>query len=351
MDNVGEKTHSILGASSSHRWLACPGSIRLSAGLPNPSSVYAQEGTAAHELAEKCLREDCDAASRIGTVITVDGHIYIVTEEMAASVQVYLDVVREAYADAGLNASMMIERKFDLSWLHPGLFGTNDAMVGQSFGLLQVFDYKHGAGVAVDVEKNSQLMYYGLGAIKGEAYEEVELVIVQPRAFHPGGPVRRYRMSVTDLMKWAFGVLIPGAKATEAPDAPLCTGHHCKFCLATAVCPAQKDQAYAVAKGAFADKKAPPPPESIPLPELKRILDASDMVEAWLKSCRAYAFGLLDTGRVLPEQLGYKIIAGRASRSWRDEGRAQETLATFLDEEAYSKKLITPAQAEKLLGG
>ena len=43
---MADKPHAILGASSSHRWLACPGSIRLSAGMPGTSSVYADEGTA-----------------------------------------------------------------------------------------------------------------------------------------------------------------------------------------------------------------------------------------------------------------------------------------------------------------
>jgi hypothetical protein len=47
--------HSPLGASSMERWQNCPGSIRLSRGIPNTESVYAQEGTKAHELAERIL--------------------------------------------------------------------------------------------------------------------------------------------------------------------------------------------------------------------------------------------------------------------------------------------------------
>ena len=55
------RAHAKLSPSSAYRWIACPGSIRLSAGIPDTSSVFAEEGTAAHELCELCLRDRTDA--------------------------------------------------------------------------------------------------------------------------------------------------------------------------------------------------------------------------------------------------------------------------------------------------
>jgi len=52
--------HHPLGASGASRWLACPGSVRLSADLPDPGSAYAEEGTLAHQLAEVCLSQHVD---------------------------------------------------------------------------------------------------------------------------------------------------------------------------------------------------------------------------------------------------------------------------------------------------
>ena len=49
-------THAILSASSSSRWLACPPSARITAELPETTSIYAEEGTMAHALAEKTLK-------------------------------------------------------------------------------------------------------------------------------------------------------------------------------------------------------------------------------------------------------------------------------------------------------
>ena len=353
-----DKPHAILGASSSHRWLACPGSIRLSEGLPSISSAYAEEGTVAHELAEECLCLAVDASAWISMEgrkrLTAEGNEYEVTDEMVEAVQVYLDVVRQELAGAGEGAELKVEQRFHLDWLCPGLYGTNDAAVCQPFGTLKVFDYKHGAGVAVEAERNSQLLYYGLGAAYGDAYEDVELIIVQPRAYHPDGPVRRYRLTIDELFEWGQTVLKPGAEATEAPDAPLVAGEHCRFCPAKAVCPKQHENALAVAKEAFAPvPQSPPAPDALTHDDLRRIMDAAGMVEAWLSAVRTHVRSLIENGLAQPEELGYKLVAGRASRKWKSEDEAEKALKSLLDDpdEAYVRKLLSPAQAEKLLKG
>lgn len=352
------RTHSVLGASSAHRWLACPGSIRMSEGIPKTTSVYAEEGTAAHTLAERCLHAKNNATDCVGVVIiTKNGRTFKVTEEMAEAVQVYLDLIRKERAEAGAQAEFMVEQKFRLDWLRPGLFGTNDAMIGRPFGTLTVYDYKHGAGVAVDAEDNVQEMYYGLGAIKdpktAAAYEDVELVIVQPRAVHRDGAIRRHKMSVDDLLKWGYEVLLPGAKATDDPNAPVVAGDHCKFCPAMAICPAQKAKAMTVAAGVFDPVvKLPPSPEAMSLADVKHVVDVADMVEGWLNSCRAYLRTLLESGKATSAELGYKLVQGRATRKWTSEDEAEKWLTAMLDDEAYvPKKVISPAQAEKIIKG
>ena len=51
------EVHAILSASSSKRWLNCTPSARLEQNFPNESSVFAEEGTAAHALGEYKLRK------------------------------------------------------------------------------------------------------------------------------------------------------------------------------------------------------------------------------------------------------------------------------------------------------
>lgn len=353
LSSAKNKPHSILGASSAYRWLACPGSVRLSAGMPKSTSIYAAEGTAAHELAEMLLRDGRNAAEMIGAIIEVEGSAFTVTEEMAEAVQMYLDVVRgDLAAEGGGKNALRIEHPFKLDWLYEGMFGTNDSTI---FGrnIIRVYDFKYGAGVVVDAEDNVQMMYYALGAIHDTSYKEVELVVVQPRATHSDGPCRRFRLSAASLSRWANEVLVPGARATENPDALLSFGEHCRFCPAIARCPLQKDRAYEVAKQAFSEVPvALPTPDTMLPTALKKILDATAMVETWFNACKLYARTLLETGRMTPEELGYKLVAGKINREWKDPKEAQEWLEMLLSEDAFvPKKLVSPAQAEKVLKG
>ena len=51
----GSRAHATLSASSSHRWLMCPPSVKLSEQFEDKLSVYAEEGTFLHELSEMKL--------------------------------------------------------------------------------------------------------------------------------------------------------------------------------------------------------------------------------------------------------------------------------------------------------
>src|SRR6202034_1016723 len=205
--------HSVLGASSSERWLECPGSIRLSEGMPNSSNKYAREGTAAHEVASTCLLSGKDAISMLGKTITVEKEEIEVTEDMCEAVQIYLDAVRKVIDEYEFeDFDLQVEVKFDLSHIYKGMFGTCDA-VGYlpAIRKLAVFDYKHG-WVSVDSEKNPQTMYYALGALTGKhnrPVEEIELVIVQPRS--TGEPVKPWTCDVLEIMDFRAD-LLAGAK-------------------------------------------------------------------------------------------------------------------------------------------
>lgn len=330
--NAPLPAHSKLGASSAHRWMACPGSVRLGSGLPDQSSKYAEEGTRAHEHAAECLANDLDADVAHGL-------------EMAEAVQVYLDTVR---GDAGDTAPLRyIEQKFHLKEVHPDLFGTADCVqVWPKQKFMRVYDYKHGAGVAVEVEDNEQLKYYALGALitYGKPITEVELVIVQPRCPHAGGQVRRHRFKAFELMDFE-GDLVKAAKATEAPDAPLKLGEHCKWCKAAALCPEAKKKAQAAAKIEFAADKPYDPAE------LAEALALAETLDSWVTSVRAFAYGEATHGRTPP---GWKLVDKRPSRKWKaDEHTIETELSriglTVLD--IYEPREVkSPAQIEKVIG-
>lgn len=333
--------HSQIGASSMHRWAACPGSVRLSAGIVSKSSKYAEEGSDAHALGALCLKEQSAPGFYIGEDLDEDGRQFTVTDEMAEAVQVYVQHV-ESLTLGGKN-TFMVEHKFDLTSVYPGCFGTADCVVWDAKEkMLHVVDYKHGAGIPVDVADNPQLQYYGLGALitAGFPAKKIKLTIVQPRCDHPGGPVRSWDIDAIDLLDFRAD-LIQFAKATEDPNALLAPGDHCRFCPAAALCPALEERSQALAKVEFTATVPYDPAK------LKLALDSLPEIEARVKAVREFAYAEAEAGRAVP---GYKLVAKRATRKWRDEGAVIDKLQKEIGDDLFEpRKLKTPAQMEKLV--
>jgi hypothetical protein len=330
--------------------MECPGSIRLTEGIDDVPSIFAAEGTAAHDLAARHLAAQTDAFDSIGEKILVAGHMeaFEVDEEMMDAVQVYLDCVNTDKTPAD---ELYVEHRFSLESVYPGMFGTSDAVLLQpKQRLLRVYDFKYGKGVAVEAENNPQLTYYGLGsALVFQGFDEIELVIVQPRALHPKGPIRRWRMSVLDLLEFQADLQI-AAQKTEDPNSALKAGDHCQFCLAKGFCPELKAAAQSAALIEFTAMGAntPAAPNFLTPEQIALLLRQSDIVEQWINAVREFAHAALTSGERIP---GWKLVAKRANRVWRDELDAAMTLHALgvPEERIYIKKLVSPAAAEKLV--
>lgn len=356
--------HAVHGASSSKRWMACPGSIAASEGLPDKTSFYAQEGTAAHEVVEMVLAGDFpDAFALVGETIDVDqddpeSALILVTEEMTNACQVMIDFVLETFAAAveeDPDTEMWLERSFNLEKIKAPapMFGTADVTIwSPNLKHLQVIDYKHGQGVVVEVVENSQVMYYGLGATVevGTLPEEITVSIVQPRAPHDDGPCRSYTFGRDRLIAFK-DELFAAVERTLEEDAPLVAGDHCKFCKALAGCPAQRQLATDTAMVAFDIEPEPQMPTvgSLSMEDLSMVLTNASHVMNWLREVESHALTLMEDGVEVP---GHKLVRGRAgNRGWTDPEAAGKYLAGkgLKVDERYNKKLISPSQAEKKL--
>jgi hypothetical protein len=350
--------HSKLGASSMYRWAACPGSVALAATLPPaPTSSYADEGTRAHEIAARVLETGWWTDKDNPKADDVD-------DETRTAIIVYLDAVAAAFRPW---CKRLIEHRFDLSKVYPGCFGTGDCIVyDPKTGTLYVFDYKHGQGIPVEVvgkdgKPNPQLMYYGLGALMTTDFKvnRVVLTVVQPRCNHPDGPVRSVTIPVMDMLDFAAD-LVTYAKATEAPNAPLNSGEHCRFCPAAGVCPKLGEVAQKVAKDDFmnqieaADIAGAPIEGAYDPKRLAETLSQLTTLENYIKAVREFAYSEAQQGRCPP---GWKLVDKRASRKWRmDDGEERlvshlQNATMFKKEALYDKpSLLTPPALEKILG-
>lgn len=355
MTLVPEKLHAELGASVAHRWMACPGSVQLSRGRPTYDNEHSIRGTVAHHMIEKCLKEGIKPKVFLGT--TIDG--IEVDEDLVEGVSVFLDAVAPTLKIPG--AMSWPERKFSLNKLNPPgpMFGTSDLPVLiPSMRTLAVYDYKNGYEI-VEARNNPQLKYYALGAVLDLEDElgrldidTITLTIVQPNAFHPAGVVRHDTISYVDLLDFA-GELIDAARKTLEPDAPLVAGPHCKYCPASAICPAQRDYTQETAQLVFAEaESAPPAPETLTPDALAFIMSRLPQLEQWAADVRQHAQHLLERGDITPEVLGQKLVEKRPTRRWVSETQVERFLRDkgYADEEIFSQKLKSPAQVEKLMG-
>lgn len=354
MSQHSVRAHAKYSCSGASRWMACPGSVKLSEGLPKPpDSPYAEEGTRAHECLEKLLAHK---GAGITQLITKLKKKYPM--EMVDHVQdTYFKLLDMANADGLESGDLLVEQRVSLEFLAPEMFGTVDTGITQPFGRLTVADFKYGAGVAVDPEENKQLLLYALGLAHQSDYNfsEVRLVILQPRAFHKDGPLREWTCSMDELLAWRDKFSAAIAEC-EAPNPKLCPGDHCRWCTAKSVCPELSTKAFKDAQLDFAAVTAPEsvgtevvtmkPASELAPEDLGRILTASVKIKKWLAEVEAKAYAACERGAHVP---GWKLVAKKALRSWTDVEKSTNEAWKEFGEDAFSKpELLSPAQLEKV---
>ena len=336
------RAHARLSASGAHRWMACPGSVALEEEIPESTSDFAEHGTAAHELAERCLIDDVQADHFAGQLFNG----FEADNEMVEAVQVYLDYVR------ALPGTRFVEQRVDFSPWVPDGFGTCDYLVIDG-NKATVVDLKYGRGVRVDAERNPQAMLYALGAMNDYEYlfDEIEafnLVIVQPRLDH----ISEWEVSRDELL--LFGEEAKArAEEVSKEKAPLHPGEtQCKFCRVKGTCRALAEHNLSLISEGFSSIEEPLKLRDVTRltnQDISTILPKIKQVTDWVRAVEAYAHAELEQGHEVP---GYKLVEGISKRAWRDEEEAEKALRDIKLRVAdiLTKKLVSPAQVEKLLG-
>lgn len=352
--------HAQLSPSAASRWLNCPGSVALCANLPDTAGDAAALGEAAHALAEYCLKNDTVAALYRGRTVRGKGQLFPVDEDMVSAVQVYLNEVRSNLVFGG---KLDVEVKGTMAPVVNECWGTCDARILlPDEHKLVVIDYKHGAGISVEAENNPQLMLYAAMQVialpPAVEIEDVEIVVVQPRCYHPEGSVRSWTVKKDQLLAWVEKVIVPGAQRALEPNAPLvpdpCQPGYCRFCAAakTHTCPALRQASQALAKKAFASCPQVGRVVSLASPnqlsdeQLAAAMAMENYLKDWFAEVRTVALQKAERGAKFP---GNKLVRKKRSQQWTDEGEAAAMLIKRGGIDPYKKTLVTPNQAKEKL--
>jgi len=322
----------IVGGSTAKRVMACPGSVALVDTMPpQPSSSYADEGTLLHDMIAKVLDTDTDPYDLIGTKYAD----IVLTEEL---VEDKLVPALRALDEIDPRGEMdyAVESRVGFGDFLPDVFGSTD-FLGRIGDRAVVLDWKFGNGVAVEVEENSQLLFYAAAAIRTketawafEGAKEVELIIVQPPS------VKRW-VTTIERVKQFEEQLSQAVKVAMTPSAPMASGDHCKWCAAKPVCP--------IMTGAV-DRALKVKMEALPIDQIAHYLEQAPLIEAFIKDLQQLAHGLLEEGQKVP---GWKLVNKRAMRQWTNEDKAVAFLTSVGVEAWAEPKPLSPAQAEKAL--
>ncbi len=339
--------HSRLGASSSHRWMNCPGSVKLCEAVPDKGSSYAEEGTLAHSLAELIINYNLGRIKKTEfnkEMKKIQGSQYY-SQEMQDYIKDYTERVWElmnAAKSISKDAVLLTEQRLDFSEWVPDGFGTGDVVIVYD-RVIHIIDLKYGKGVGVSAEENPQLMLYGLGALSSYDMlydiEKVILTIIQPRL----DSISTYETTAAELLEWGEKKVRPAAEETLKDDAKCVAGEWCRFCKVKAVCRARKDAMTELAKMEFSD------PRLLEDYEIGEVLRLADQLTAWAGDVKDYAQEEAEKGKKWD---GWKLVEGRSNRKYSNEAKVAETLKEAGYDEAllYEKKLYGITAMEKIVG-
>ena len=329
--------HSEKGPSSSSRWIHCPPSAKLCAGLPDSSSSFAKEGTDAHALCEYLLNTAVgrDSENPVENLTYYNSEM----QECAEGYRDYCMELNEQAKQSCKDPVLLVEQKIQYERFVKGGFGTADCII-LADGTLNVVDFKYGMGVEVSAKGNTQMRIYALGALEifDALYDinKVQMTIYQPRKQN----VSVDEISRDELYQWAEQVLKPAAIAAEEGTGEYDTGEWCRFCKAKQICRKRAEKNLELASYDFA------PPPTISDTEIVVILEKVDALVAWANDMKEYALQEAISGK---EWAGMKLVEGRSVRKYVNE-QAVAAAVVKAGFEPYGKKLFTITEMQKQLG-
>jgi len=333
--------HARLSPSAGERWLVCSVAPEREAQFPDTTNDAAEEGTAAHALAEVCLKAGISAHAPT----MPKGYEKWDNYEFRCYVQEYLDLVRSKMT---ATSTLFVEQKLNILPEFE-IWGTADAVIVDGH-TLKIVDLKFGRGVLVDADDNAQLGLYGWGGfdtlawLASEDIQFIEVTICQPRRNNVVSKV----FSAEELTAW-IKEQIPKARAAFRGSGQAVPGAHCKWCRCRNVCKERAE--YNLATAAFdfdmvADPECEPAdPTRLTEEQLVAIFKRLPTLEKWMKDIETHVAALAKEHPVE----GLKWVAGRNMRYITDQTAAASMLEVAGINPYGERKVLGFGELEKVV--
>lgn len=362
--------HAELSASSSSRWLNCTAAPRFEDNFPDETSEYAEEGTLAHQFSEIAAQYNFNLITKRkkNSQIKKLQKEPLYKDEMLTTSEFYAQYLFDKSLTFAQKPYVALEVRVDFSDYVPEGFGTCDCiMIGGD--TLHITDYKHGKGVPVSAEGNSQMRLYALGALKkyflifGASIKKVSMAIVQPRITED---VSEETLTVEQLIEWGNWVK-PIAEKAYYGMGEFHSGSWCRFCKGRAVCKARAENYTALEdfkdfdiEGKLSEADVLVREDAICLgAEVPGVLSDAEIGDLlirgaelvqWYGDLKSYALGAILDGKEIP---GWKAVEGKSDRAFTDENAAIQKLkdSGYEEEKLYKpKEALSLSNLEKLVG-
>ncbi len=330
--------HSLIGGSSLKRAMECPPSVRLTEGYEDEGSIYAKEGSFAHLILEKKIKE------RYG--IPFDEEIEETEfdiEEINECTDVAVNYVSEIYERLkaeGKHPFIASEVLVDFSDVVPEGFGSSDIVIVYDGGIY-VLDYKHGKGAEVSCERNPQLMIYSYGSLLmfEPLYDikEINMVIIQPRVNN----ISEWSCSKDELVAWANEEVKPKTALAYEGKGEFKCGSWCQFCKARHECKHRANEMLKL-EGYKEQNK-----DLLSIEEIAEILTKIDDLVSWGNDIKEFALSESLKGVHYP---GFKLVEGRSNRKYTDENEVIKTLQDNGLDPFDEPKLLSITELTKRIG-
>lgn len=307
------------------RLVSCPGSKKIQQAYPDAGGRAAAEGTVAHKIVADVLQGNRVLLSYLGQSID---NIYV-DQEMIHYLQFYIDDCQEP-GD--------VEKNLQLNHEGHTLTGTPDySCFNADTGTLKIKDLKYGYGW-VEVFENWQMLAYA-ALLYHPVCVSVELTIIQPRASHPEGPVRRYVFNA-DLMRNYINRIFGAMDGAALDEPPVLTGAHCRYCRGLVNCHAARAAAgYAVDyAGTAGHEDLAPNMLSLELDITER---AVKMLTQRQTALEEFGLAMCKKGKIIP---GWEVRSTKRALAWDvDPIAVGDAMGADL---RAPVKAITPTQAK-----